>query len=109
MRTIAYVDGFNLYYGSVKGTRYKWLDLCALFDQTLPAGCQLVKVKYFTARVSPLPNDPNAPKRQDVYLRAIRAHSKGRIEIIEGHFSVQEVWAPSSLSELKLRCTAYDG
>ena len=26
MRTIAYIDGFNLYYGLLKGTPYKWLD-----------------------------------------------------------------------------------
>jgi hypothetical protein len=27
VRTIAYVDGFNLYYRALKGTPYKWLDL----------------------------------------------------------------------------------
>ena len=26
-RTIVYVDGFNFYYGVLKNTRYKWLDL----------------------------------------------------------------------------------
>ena len=30
LRTSIYVDGFNLYHGCVKGTRYKWLDLKAL-------------------------------------------------------------------------------
>lgn len=33
MKTIVYVDGFNLYYGAVKGTPYRWLNiarLCAL-------------------------------------------------------------------------------
>jgi hypothetical protein len=25
-----YIDGFNLYYGAVKGSPYKWLDLGAL-------------------------------------------------------------------------------
>lgn len=94
MRTIVYVDGFNLYYGSLKGTRHKWFDLCAYFRRTLPAGHDLEKVKYFTARVSPLPNDPDAPRRQDVYLRALRAQSKSRIEIIEGHFSVKTVKMP---------------
>lgn len=94
MKTIVYVDGFNLYYGSLKGTPYKWLDLFKLFQQTLPAGYNLVKVKYFTAMVSPLPNDPNAPFRQNVYLRALRAHLKGSIEIIEGHFLVKGMWAP---------------
>ena len=33
MKTWVYVDGFNLYFGAVKGTLYKWLDihtLCSL-------------------------------------------------------------------------------
>jgi hypothetical protein len=33
MQTNVYVDGFNLYYGALKRTAYKWLDirgLCAL-------------------------------------------------------------------------------
>jgi hypothetical protein len=30
-----YVDGFNLYYGALKGTKYKWLDLKALFSAVL--------------------------------------------------------------------------
>jgi hypothetical protein len=27
MNTFVYIDGFNLYYGAVKGTPYKWLDI----------------------------------------------------------------------------------
>ncbi len=27
MLTNVYVDGFNFYYGAVKGTPYKWLDI----------------------------------------------------------------------------------
>ena len=26
-RVIAYIDGYNLYYGLLKGTPHKWLDL----------------------------------------------------------------------------------
>ena len=91
MRTIAYVDGFNLYYGSLKNTPHKWLDLCEYFRSTLPPGCTLEKIKYFTARVKPLPHDPDAPKRQDVFLRAMQAHSGRHIQILEGHFSVKNV------------------
>lgn len=35
IRTYVYVDGFNFYYGAVKGTRYKWLDFKALFGHIL--------------------------------------------------------------------------
>lgn len=30
MATNVYVDAFNLYYGCLKGTPYRWLDLGAL-------------------------------------------------------------------------------
>lgn len=93
MRTFAYIDGFNLFYGSLKGGPHKWLDLCAYFDRTLPAPCTLVKVKYFTARVKPLPNNPDAPKRQDVYLRALRARLGAKLDVVEGNFSIKDVWA----------------
>ena len=36
MKTNVYVDGFNLYYGAVKGTSYKWLDLLALSEKVFP-------------------------------------------------------------------------
>lgn len=94
MKTIVYVDGFNLYYGSLKGTPYKWLDLAEYFRKTIPKECTLIKVKYFTAKVSPLPNDPDAPRRQEVYLRALRAHSGMAMEIIEGHFLIKNKRAP---------------
>ena len=30
MRTREFVDGFNLYYGALKGTPFKWLNLVEL-------------------------------------------------------------------------------
>lgn len=83
MRIAHYVDGFNLYYRALKGTADKWLDVVAL--------CQLLKptetvasVRYFTARIKPLPNDPSQATRQQVYLRAL-ATVKG-LEIHFGSF-----------------------
>ena len=61
-RTIVYVDGFNFYYGSVRRTPWKWLDPVALFRKVLGAQNTLVKIKYFTARIQPSPNDPNRPR-----------------------------------------------
>ena len=51
MRTVIYVDGFNLYYRALKGTRWKWLDLPALFEQVLKPHHDILAVKYFTAKV----------------------------------------------------------
>ena len=47
MRTIVYIDGFNLYYGRLKKTTYKWLDLWEYFQRALPKNCNLVKIKYW--------------------------------------------------------------
>ena len=64
-RTIVYIDGFNFYYGEIKGTQWKWLDPVALFQNVLGVQNKLVKIKYFTARVQPTPNDPDVNIRQD--------------------------------------------
>src|SRR5487761_1018662 len=68
-RTIVYVDGFNVYY-AIKATGFKWLDLVALSARLLPNN-QIDLVRYFTARVSALPHDPQAPSRQQTYFRAL--------------------------------------
>ena len=33
LRTRVYIDGYNLYYGCLKDTQYKWLNLHHLFEQ----------------------------------------------------------------------------
>lgn len=91
MRTYVYVDGFNLYYGAVKDTRYKWLNLVELTRQIIPAGHSIDKVKYFTARVSGA-HDPGAPARQQVYLNALRTLPD--VEIHFGSFLAKTVWRP---------------
>ena len=52
MRTRVYVDGFNLYYGAIKGTQLKWLDPVHLSRLLLPQACTVDKLLYFTAHVS---------------------------------------------------------
>ena len=84
MRTYVYVDGFNLYYGALKGTAWKWLDLPALFAAVLQPHHDILAVKYFTARVSGTPADQSKPQRQDVYLRALqhyRPHALRRSQL----------------------------
>lgn len=91
MKTSVYVDGFNLYYGAVKNTPYKWLDLNKLCRLLLP-NHQIQKIKYFTALVKPRPNDLLIPIRQQTYLRALK--TLPNIEIIFGHFLTQEISMP---------------
>ena len=52
MRTSVYVDGFNLFYGALKGTDYKWLNLVELARRLVPEEYALERLRYFTARVS---------------------------------------------------------
>jgi len=91
MNTIVYIDGFNLYYGAVKNTTHKWLDLCALCDHLLPRNT-VIKIKYFTAVVNNTPSDRHKANRQQTYLRALRTLT--RIEIILGTFLSHEVVMP---------------
>jgi len=86
MRTVVYVDGFNLYYGALRGTALKWLDLYALFQEhVLEPGAQVEQVRYYTAPVKGSSSDDCAsPQRQQCYLRALQAYRGSRIEIIHG-------------------------
>ena len=52
MRASIYIDGFNLYYGAVKGTPYKWLDFKAAFAMLLQPHHRITNIHYFTAQVS---------------------------------------------------------
>ena len=83
-RTAVYVDGFNLYYGCLQHTPYRWLDINKLLQFVLPKN-DITLIKYFTARVKPTSYDPDAPARQNVYLKALKAHIP-HLEIIEGRF-----------------------
>lgn len=85
MRTYVYIDGFNLYYGAVKDTPYKWLDLKALFSRILRSENKILAIKYYTAKVSARPGDPGGPTRQTIYLDALKAHIP-ELEITLGHF-----------------------
>ena len=93
MRTFVYVDGFNLYYGALEGTPWKWLDLPALFAKVLQPHHDIPTVKYFTARVSGTPADPSKPQRQDVYLRALRRY-RPEVDVYFGYFLSHRVRAP---------------
>ncbi len=68
--TNVYVDAFNLYYGCLKGTPYRWLDLSKLCDCLL-INNDVNQIKYFTSHVKARPNDPDQPNRQQFYLRAL--------------------------------------
>ena len=88
-----YIDGFNLYYGSLKNRyrQYKWLDVQSLSEGLLPSS-QVKRVRYFTAHVKNPPYDSDVERRQRTYLRALKTLPK--VEIHYGHFSQRRVRMP---------------
>lgn len=88
MRANVYIDGFNLYYGALKGTPYKWVDLEAL-SRRLVSNYDITRIRYFTAMIKPRPDNLNSPARQDIYLRALATNPK--ISIHLGYFKESRV------------------
>ncbi len=86
--TYVYIDGFNLYYGTLKRTPYKWLDLGKLCQVMLPND-NITSIQYFTARVSARAHNTSAPLDQQVYLRALR--TVPNLSITFGHFLTHSV------------------
>ena len=84
-------DGLNLYYGALKNTPFKWLDLVDLAGRVLPQWAVADRVLYFTARVSGKA-DPGAPGREHVYIRALRTLPE--VEVHFGSFLAKTVWRP---------------
>src|SRR4030065_2795954 len=90
-KTYVYVDGFNLYYGAVKDTPYKWLNIPPGGELLLPA-YSIARIKYFTARVSARKDDPDNPTRQQISLRALRTLPD--LELVYGSFLSHDVMLP---------------
>lgn len=91
MNTIVYIDGFNLYYGALRKTPYRWLDVGRLCRLMLPRD-DIRQIKYFTALVNPRPTDPDQRVRQESYLRALR--TLPNLSITFGYFLTHEVIMP---------------
>jgi uncharacterized LabA/DUF88 family protein len=70
-RVIAYIDGYNLYYGlrEKRWKRFYWLNLQKLAGQFLKPGQTLVETKYFTTIVK-YPDDKRL--RQQEFLEALQ-------------------------------------
>lgn len=88
MPTGIYIDGLNLYYGALRNTPYKWLDI-ERFCQVLLPQDQIKKIRYFTAPIY-LRQDANTRSRQSVYLRALR--TTPAVDVHLGHFISSEKW-----------------
>jgi uncharacterized LabA/DUF88 family protein len=81
-RVVAYIDGFNLYFGMREAgfDKCRWLDVVKLINSLLEPNQELIEVKYFTSRVS---NNPDKQKRQSTYLDALESTGT---QIIYGNY-----------------------
>lgn len=82
-RVIAYIDGFNLYFGlkSAGWKRFYWLNLQAMAQNLLKPQQELVFTKYFTSRVS-YPADKE--RRQATFIEALETLND--VRIYYGHY-----------------------
>ena len=92
MRTRIYVDGFNLYYGSLKRTPHRWLNPVEMVRRHLQPHHTMDGCKYFTAEVSDRRNNPGQHQRQMTYLRALA--TLPHTEIIKGYYLTKPAWRP---------------
>ncbi len=83
MKANVYIDGFNLYYGAVKGTPYKWLDVACLCRAMQPNDT-INRIRYFTALVEPRRQNPDQLNRQKTFIRALLTIPN--LSVHYGHF-----------------------
>jgi 6-hydroxy-3-succinoylpyridine 3-monooxygenase len=107
LRTRIYIDGYNFYYGCLRGTPHKWLDLLPLFEKhILPSalvsdaeGCirnstllTSPSIKFFTAKIiESVARARDSVSYQARYHTALRKLHGSRIELIEGYYAVNKM------------------
>jgi 6-hydroxy-3-succinoylpyridine 3-monooxygenase len=99
------VDGYNLYYGCLKNSADKWLDLRALVERVLanvpfelggePVGYEFrtPSIKYFTAPIlSSFARSEDSVACQSQYHSALRGHLGKELDIITGYHDARRAW-----------------
>lgn len=96
VRTAFFIDGYNLFYGLLAGTEYKWLDLPGLLSHIArienPA-FDPVSFHYFTSPVQPKLSTRGlrSKEAQDTYIRALKATG---VEVTLGRHRLDPAKAP---------------
>jgi 6-hydroxy-3-succinoylpyridine 3-monooxygenase len=105
LKTRIYIDGYNLYFGALKPTQYKWLDPIKLVtQQIIPrsapkkfATCNPAPVHatFFTSKVIPaISFSKDAPLDQKTYHEALLSqYPENNFEIIEGYHTHNPVYS----------------
>jgi 6-hydroxy-3-succinoylpyridine 3-monooxygenase len=120
LRTRIYIDGYNLYYGCLKNTAHKWLDLRALIERILPSvlheqnGAPISSefctpsVKYFTAPIlKSFARSEDSVACQSQYHSALRGHLGEELELITGYYDARparaHAWVESKAARELIR------
>ncbi|MBJ7311856.1 NYN domain-containing protein [Rugamonas sp. CCM 8940] len=91
-RTAVYIDGYNLYYGRLRGTKFKWFDVVQFFESLLVQRDQnevLEKVIFFTAPALATfaTHGVASVEAQSAYHRALKTLYGDRVEMVYGNHS----------------------
>lgn len=105
MRTIVYIDGYNLYYGRIANTPYKWLDLPVLFGGIVRAqdpSSVLTQYKFFTApALAKLARHGQASTNaQTTYHRALESKYPALFTKILGQHNISQADVPRYVDEV---------
>jgi len=100
LKTTIYIDGYNLYYGCLKYSPYKWLDLYQLFARWIVHAqmpeSQIDKIKFFTADIKSKfsSQGDQSQQAQERYHRALSVQYTEQIEIIKGFYALDYASLP---------------
>src|SRR5262245_28837192 len=99
LRTRVYIDGYNLYYGCLKYSPHKWLDMRARVHRVLANvpyeidgepiryRFQTPAIKYFTADIlKAFARSDDSIACQAHYHSALRGHLGDELQIIKGYY-----------------------
>tara|TARA_R110001592_G_scaffold214978_2_gene468074 strand:- start:186 stop:542 length:357 start_codon:yes stop_codon:yes gene_type:complete len=107
LRTIVYVDGYNLFYSLLKNSNYKWLDLYSLFQKqilhTQDPNTDLICIKYYTANIKAkfASHGALASEAQQRYHRALESPHTGEevwVKLAEQRFNQLETGEVNGVS-----------
>jgi len=89
LKTIVYIDGYNLYYNRLSNTIHKWLDVVKLAELLVgeqDPGSTVELVRYFTAPILAkfARRGQDSQIAQQTYLRALSHVHPGRFDAVYG-------------------------
>lgn len=100
MQTSFFIDGYNVFYGLLAGTPYKWLDLPSLLHAITHENdprSQVAEIHYFTSPVKPTlaTRGLQSKQAQDTYVRALKARG---VQVHWGRHRLDHRLAPRFVS-----------